>query len=405
MKRDTFTSLFKDLISHLYDHTVIETLPLAQHFPLPQNTSMSRAEFIQKIVQDEIERLRPAGKEPLYQSPEWRPYLILYRRYILGESPKEIAGALYIGERQFRRDHSRALQALSIRMWERYFCQPETEGAESPPQTVSQPVDEEDFALRPEALDLKEVLLGVQKIMSQRLQSEHIHLNIALPKERVSVQADRILLRQILLSLLNYGLHLCIGERLSIGLEQQPDQSLITICFDVDEQWETILEDEKDLLDFVHAWSRRMDVKLEECYPPHNRSGEVSLRLSLPLARRRAVLVVDDQPATLKMFERYLSHTDLEVIGLTDPASVLEMVRQIRPALITLDVMMPRLDGWEVLQSLQLDSIARHIPVLVCSAWDEPELAYSLGAAAFLKKPVLQKALLDVLYQLNLIQE
>jgi CheY-like chemotaxis protein len=52
-----------------------------------------------------------------------------------------------------------------------------------------------------------------------------------------------------------------------------------------------------------------------------------------------------------------------------------------------------------------LDSIARHIPVLVCSAWDEPELAYSLGAAAFLKKPVLQKALLDVLYQLNLIQE
>ena len=401
MKRDTFTSLFKDLISHLYDHTVVETLPLAQHFPVPQNDTIRRAEFIQKVVQDEIEQLRPPGKEPIYQSPEWRPYLILYKRYILGESPKEIAGALYIGERQFRRDHSRALQALSIRMWERYFCHPETEAAQHP----SQPATEEDFALRPEVLDLKDVLQGVQKIMSQRLHSEHIQLNMDLPREHVSALADRVLVRQILLSLLNYGLHLCVGQRLSIHLEQQPAKSLITIGFDVDEQWEAVLEDEKDLLDFVHAWSQRMDVQLEECYPQRNHAGEVLLRLSLPPVKRRTILVVDDQPATLKMFERYLSHTDLKVLGVTDPEQVLEMARQIQPALITLDVMMPRLDGWEVLQSLQLDTVTRHIPVLVCSAWDEPELAYSLGAAAFLKKPVLQKALLDVLYQLNLIQE
>lgn len=123
MKREMFITLFKDLISHLYDVTVIETHPLSQHFPIDKisDSSTCRAEAIQKLILQEIELLRPPGKEPQPQSPEWRPYLILHKRYVLGESPRDIASALYIGDRQFRRDHSRALQALSSRIWERYF--------------------------------------------------------------------------------------------------------------------------------------------------------------------------------------------------------------------------------------------------------------------------------------------
>jgi CheY-like chemotaxis protein len=104
------------------------------------------------------------------------------------------------------------------------------------------------------------------------------------------------------------------------------------------------------------------------------------------------------------MFERYLSRTGLQVVGNTNPEQTLQLAAQLQPDLIILDVMMPRLDGWEVLQSLQSNPATKNIPVLVCSAWDEPDLAYSLGAAAFLKKPLLQRNLLDVLYQLNLLE-
>jgi len=55
------------------------------------------------------------------------------------------------------------------------------------------------------------------------------------------------------------------------------------------------------------------------------------------------------------MFQRYLSRTNLEVIGITDPTQGLAMARKIQPALLILDVMMPHIDGWEVLQTLQLD--------------------------------------------------
>ena len=104
------------------------------------------------------------------------------------------------------------------------------------------------------------------------------------------------------------------------------------------------------------------------------------------VSQPRTVLVVDDQVAAQRMFQRYLSRTNLEVIGVTDPTQGLDMARKIQPALLILDVMMPHIDGWEVLQNLQLDPETKHIPIIVCSAWGEPELARSLGAVAFLEK-------------------
>jgi len=115
---------------------------------------------------------------------------------------------------------------------------------------------------------------------------------------------------------------------------------------------------------------------------------------------------MDDQVAAQKMCQRYLSRTNLEVIGITDPTQGLDMARKIQPALLILDVMMPNIDGWEVLQTLQLDPETKHIPVIICSAWGEAgSWRARLGAVAFLKKPVIQKDLLDVLLRLGLVQE
>ena len=115
------------------------------------------------------------------------------------------------------------------------------------------------------------------------------------------------------------------------------------------------------------------------------------------------ILVVDDQAPTLRMYQRYLSRYPFEVVGVSDPTQVLTLARQLRPQLITLDVMMPHVDGWELLQALQADVFTSQIPVVVCSAWEEPELARSLGAAYFLKKPITQRDLLAVLERLGLL--
>jgi Amt family ammonium transporter len=64
---------------------------------------------------------------------------------------------------------------------------------------------------------------------------------------------------------------------------------------------------------------------------------------------------------------------------------------------------MPTMDGWEILQALQANPETRDIPVIVCSVWDEPELAYSLGATYFLKKPISQRDLWAALARLGLL--
>lgn len=67
------------------------------------------------------------------------------------------------------------------------------------------------------------------------------------------------------------------------------------------------------------------------------------------------------------------------------------------PDVILLDVMMPHQDGWQVLQRLQAQVGTQHIPVIVCSVFDDPELARSLGAVDFLPKPVSRLQLLRAL--------
>ncbi|GAB4482657.1 MAG: hypothetical protein OHK0031_05350 [Anaerolineales bacterium] len=388
MDQQSFNNLFRDLISHLYDPSAIEAHPLAGHFPLPEKSGLRRAELIQQLILAEIESLRPAGKEALNQSPEWRPYLILRQRYAEGNDPRAVAASLFIGDRQFRRDHSRALQALSARLWNLYFQPGQAAEEESP-----------EFDPHPENLDLNEILRGVMEVAHRRLEAENIQTSLTLAASPPAVFADRVLLRQILLSLLNYLLHLRSAPLIKLSSSAAPLIALEVAC---GEQWAASQNEEQESLHFARRLVLRLPARLEESYPPPGVSGIARLQLIFPGAQNAALLVIDDQPAALKMFQRYLSRTPLNVSGLHDASLALETVRQTRPALVVLDVMMPRVDGWEILQALKLDPLTREIPVLVCSAWGEPELARSLGASAFLKKPIVQKELLETLKALGL---
>src|SRR5579884_246970 len=110
-------------------------------------------------------------------------------------------------------------------------------------------------------------------------------------------------------------------------------------------------------------------------------------QLTLPTAETPVVLVVDDNADVLSLFRRYLG-TLYDVHPATNGEQALRLAGQVHPDVITLDVMMPSQDGWEVLQMLKNDPSTAHIPVVVCSVLRERELALSLGAAEFLAKPV-----------------
>jgi hypothetical protein len=75
-------------------------------------------------------------------------------------------------------------------------------------------------------------------------------------------------------------------------------------------------------------------------------------------------------------------------------------VAETQPDVITLDVMMPNMDGWQVLRALAQNPATAKIPVVVCSVLREPEVALSLGARAYLKKPIDPLMLVETLARL-----
>jgi CheY-like chemotaxis protein/nitrogen-specific signal transduction histidine kinase len=100
------------------------------------------------------------------------------------------------------------------------------------------------------------------------------------------------------------------------------------------------------------------------------------------------VLVIDDDATVQDLLRRSLNRDGFRVETAPDGASGLARARKLHPDIITLDVMMPGMDGWEVLAALKEDPETADIPVIVVSIVDERGLGFSLGAADYLTKPL-----------------
>ena len=115
----------------------------------------------------------------------------------------------------------------------------------------------------------------------------------------------------------------------------------------------------------------------------------------------KVILSIDDDPQVIGLYERYLQPQGYQVIPLTNPSLALERVKQLKPFAVTLDVMMPGIDGWKVLDTLKGDPDTRHIPVIVCSIIEDLEKGFNLGASDYLVKPILEDDLVNALDRLN----
>jgi signal transduction histidine kinase/CheY-like chemotaxis protein len=109
------------------------------------------------------------------------------------------------------------------------------------------------------------------------------------------------------------------------------------------------------------------------------------------------VLVVDDDPEACEIIERYLLRDGYKVVTAQSGEQALRLAHDLQPAAITLDVMMPEMDGWSVLRALKADPDLRDIPVIILSMIEDRSRGFSLGAVDYLTKPVDRERLHNVL--------
>jgi CheY-like chemotaxis protein len=124
-----------------------------------------------------------------------------------------------------------------------------------------------------------------------------------------------------------------------------------------------------------------------------------SLRIELPYVGEVAVLVVDDNPDMRYLYRRCVKRTRYRIVHEGSGRRMFEAVQAHAPDVIVLDIMLPDVDGWQLLSDLHHHHATRHIPVMVCSVIDEENLALALGASLFLPKPVDCRSFIQALEQ------
>lgn len=115
----------------------------------------------------------------------------------------------------------------------------------------------------------------------------------------------------------------------------------------------------------------------------------------------KTILTIDDDLQVIGLYERYLQPQGYHIVPLIDPSKAVEAARKVKPFAITLDIMMPGMDGWTVLDALKSSHDTRNIPVIICSIVEDVERGYTLGASDYLVKPILEEDLVNSLDRIN----
>jgi signal transduction histidine kinase/DNA-binding response OmpR family regulator len=119
---------------------------------------------------------------------------------------------------------------------------------------------------------------------------------------------------------------------------------------------------------------------------------------------RPSAVVIDDEPEARRLTQTILEREGFEVTVAEDGLEGLEKIRAARPDLVTLDLVMPKMDGWQVLNTLKADTTLATIPVILLSILDESERGFALGASDYLSKPIDRQQLTACLERLQQVQ-
>lgn len=391
MEREEFSHMLRDVLNNIHDFIVLEKHPLNRGIPQGFATP-GRTDRLRQWIRAGILSLKPEGEVQNLESLEWRYFLILYNRYIEGMGIADIEKQLMLGDRQLRRLHGRALDALEILLWNQ-----------------SQPFNEEDsqtdkeaisFLAHFEELDPVRILREVAELCGPRARIKGGELILDIQENLPIIRSDRVILRQIVLDLMNRVLQGVTDQKLMLQAYSQPNG--LSISFQPVDAVLTEVPQSQLSGSPVLYWIDQIHSRLAT-FQAESGAQFLAWRLYIPQVRHSSLLVVDDHEAAIRIIQRFLGQSGVQVVGLTESSRVLEQVRSTRPAAVLLDVMMPGVDGWEILQALKSDPETHSIPVIICSVWDQPDLAYSLGANGFLNKPISQADLMKELNRLHLL--
>ena len=387
----TFVDQVKDALEHLYDLPHLQEHPLASRPDEPAGTAAGLR--LRRTLARAIDELCAPGDD-LAHAPQARLANVLRLHYLEGLTVQETALELDLSLRQAFRDLRRAEENLAALLWPRYAS------PASPPQppaalTLDDEVDR--MASHPRPLDVCALLRSSLEAVARLAEQKGVAIAACLPDQPVTVRADPALARQVLVNTLSHAVQ---------QAEVPPGVAEISLTLDTGQARPALIvrggcaagEGAGPAASAIgeQLAARRMVL----CHAGGRRRA---LPGAQPASPGTTLLVVDDNQGLHGLVDRYLTGLSCRMIGASGAQEGLRLAEEATPDAIMLDIMMPEMDGWELLQRLRANPHTTGIPVLICSVMDDPELAFSLGASFCMRKPFDREDLLDILGRLNLL--
>ena len=119
--------------------------------------------------------------------------------------------------------------------------------------------------------------------------------------------------------------------------------------------------------------------------------------LTMPEGEKPLVLIIEDNAQASQLIQMYLHEAGYRTEVAKDGAEGLEKAKHLKPHIITLDMIMPMKDGWQVLKELKRHPICKNIPIVIISITDEKKLGFSMGAVDYFVKPVNREELINAI--------
>ena len=385
-----FVRQLRTAMAHLYDFAFLQRHPLALRLVPPHvATAHTRGRALRRILLDALETLNP-GPSVAIRAPEQRPYAVLFALYVEGKSEDAVAAELGVVARQVRRDRASALRALAGVLRDR--CLPDATEDEEP--LSSEPLREESWRLAQgrEPVDVHELVQGLLPLLERMAGGAGVAVAGQVSADLPRPNLNRTLARQVLIGLSSQALKSPYLSRLTFDARHLEGAVAVGLRL---QYRPAAAPGERHATELapLETLAVALGARLQQ---EHLGDGE-AVWLIAPLQDDIVVLVVDDNRDLFALFERYVAGMAYRLVHAAGADEALALARAQRPQAITVDLMMPNRDGWELLQALRTDPLTAAIPIIVCSVLEQPELALSLGVRGYLKKPVRQAEFLQAL--------
>jgi CheY-like chemotaxis protein len=412
---DQFVGHLRSALHHLYDPDQLRRSPLAPRFGVG---GFDAAAALQRILTEAIEALQPSPTEPP-QSRAWRIYDALAYRYVRGFDRDVVADQLGISGRQFRREQRAALEALGERLWKQFGLvspaappgvenSPTSWGLRNAELVRRDPRPEAPAWLRdlpPEKpAELGQLLPATLELARPLARQWGVELKGSLADEARGMAAPQVALRHALLNLLGIAIPRSRGGAVMVTVTLAgPMMQLVVASGGATAEAAALTERELRSLEVARRLAEVAGGDLTLGADPGD--GSFVACLNLPALERISVLAVDDNADILQLFERYAAGSRYSLIGTREPGQCLRLAQELDPDIIVLDVMMPEIDGWDLLAQLRGDPATTGASIIICTVLPQEALALALGADAFLQKPISQADFLAALDRLTQAQD